>query len=223
MKTLGINAEDFVRHYPRLYHMAQDGAWGSIRQRGLLSTTALLDLFQVNGDLRHQIESCHRPKSITITHPEHGTAVIRDQKPMHESALLKCLRNMTPREWYELLNRKSFFWVTEERVRHLLAARMYRSSTHTVITVDAASLLKVHQDKIMLSPINSGSTLYNASPRGADTFLSFADYPFEDRKKKAGLARAVAELAVDYSVPDVSKHVIRVERRNGGRVVERLV
>lgn len=203
--------------------MAQDGAWDSICERGLLSTTALLDLFQVNGDLRRQIESCHRPESIAITHPVHGSAVIRDQKPMHESALLKCLLNMTPRQWYELLNRKSFLWVTEERVQQLLAARLYRSNTHTVITVDTASLLNAHQDRTALSPINSGSTLYNPRPRGAETFLSLADYPFEERRKRAGLQRAVAELAIDYSVPDLRQHVIRVERRRGTRVIERLL
>ena len=202
--------------------MAQDGAWDSIRERGLLSTTALLDLFEVNGDVRRQIESCHRPRSITIAHPIHGSAVIRDQKPMHENALLKCLHNITPREWYELLNRKSFFWVSEERVQQLLAARLYRSSIHTVITVDTASLLNAHVDRIALSPINSGSTLYNPRPRGAETFLSLADYPFNERKKKAGLKRAVAELAIDYSVPDVRHHVIRVERRRGTRIIERL-
>ena len=223
MNALGIDPKDFVRHYPCLYHMAQDGAWGSIRHHGLLSTSALLDLFQVNGDLRRQIESCHRPKSVEITHPGHNTAVIRDQKPMHESALLKCLRNMTPREWYELLNRKVFFWVTEHRVQQLLGARLYRSSVHTVITVDTASMLKAHQDRITLSPINSGSTLYNPRPRGADTFLPMREYPFDHRKKKAGLARAVAELAVDYSVPNVLQHVTRVERRKGIRIIERLV
>jgi hypothetical protein len=220
---LGIKTEDFVRHYSRLYHMAQDGAWDSIRQRGLLSTTALLDLFQVSGDLRRQIESCHRPESVTISHSEHGSAVIRDQKPMHESALLKCLRNMTPREWYELLNRKSFFWVKEERVQQLLAARLYRGSSHTVITVDSTSLLDAYHDRITLSPINSGSTLYNPRPRGADTFLPLADYPFDERKRRAGLQRAVAELAIDYSVPDLRQHVIRVERRRGTRIIERLV
>jgi hypothetical protein len=142
---------------------------------------------------------------------------------MRERPLLKCLRNMNPREWYELLNRKVFFWVREERVQQLLSARLYRTTTHTVITLDTASMLKVHQDRITLSPINSGSTLYNPRPRGADTFLPLHEYPFDDRKKKAGLARAVAELAVDYSVPDVLQHVTRVERRKGIRIVERLV
>lgn len=203
--------------------MAQDGACDSIRGHGLLSTSALLDLYQVDGDLRWQIESCHRPTSVEIKHPAHNSAMIRDQNPMRERPLLKCLRNMTPHEWYELLNRKVFFWVTEERVQQLLGARMYRNRAHTVITLDTASMLKVHQDEITLSPINSGSTLYNPRPRGADTFLPLPEYPFDDRKKKAGLTRAVAELAVDYSVQDVLEHVTRVERRKGSRVLEKLL
>lgn len=223
MNALAIDAGDFAGHYPRLYHMARDGAWDSIRCHGLLSTSALLDLFQIDGDLRRQIESCHRPTSVEIKHPVHGSAIIRDQNPMRERPLLKCLRNMTPCEWHELLNRKVFFWVTEERVQQLLGARMYRNSAHTVITLDTASMLKAHQDEITLSPINSGSTLYDPRPRGADTFLPLHEYPFDDRKKKAGLARAVAELAVDYSVPDVHEHVTRVERRKGGLVLERLL
>jgi hypothetical protein len=223
VNALGIDAVDFVGHYPRLYHMAQDGAWDSIRRHGLLSTSALLDLFQINGDLRRQIESCHRPKSREIAHPEHGTAVIRDQQPMSDSGLLKCLCGMTPRDWYELLNRKVFFWVREERVRQLLDAMMYRNSAHTVITLETASMLRVHQGRTTLSPINSGSTLYNPRPRGADTFLPLHEYPFDVRRKKAGLARAIAELAVDYSVPDVLNHVVRVERRKGSRVLEKLL
>ena len=203
--------------------MAQDGAWDSIRCHGLLSTSALLDLYQVDGDLRRQIESCHRPTSVEIKHPAHNSAMIRDQNPMSDSGLLKCLCGMTPRDWYELLNRKVLFWVREERVRQLLDAMMYRNSAHTVITLDTASMLKVHQDRITLSPINSGSTLYDPRPRGADTFLPLHEYPFDDRKKKASLARAVAELAVDYSVPDVLEHVTRVERRKGGLVLEKLL
>jgi hypothetical protein len=223
VNTLGIDAGDFAGHYPRLYHMAQDGAWDSIRCHGLLSTSALLDLYQVDGDLRRQIESCHRPTSVEIKHPAHNSAMIRDQNPMSDSGLLKCLCGMTPRDWYELLNRKVLFWVREERVRQLLDAMMYRNSAHTVITLDTASMLKVHQDRITLSPINSGSTLYDPRPRGADTFLPLHEYPFDDRKKKASLARAVAELAVDYSVPDVLEHVTRVERRKGGLVLEKLL
>ncbi|MBZ5697628.1 MAG: hypothetical protein LAN18_03680 [Acidobacteriia bacterium] len=200
--------------------MAELGAWASIHRHGLLSTTALLDLFSIDGDARYQLESRHRPRSEQINNSQLGTATIRDQGPMSDSALVKCLRGMTPREWYELLNRMVFFWVTEERVNNLLEARRYRDGEHTVITVDTASLLEHHNGRIKLSPINSGSTLYKPQPRGRNTFLPLTDYPYADRRKKRGIANAVAELAVDYSVPDLLEHAVRVERRHRSLVVE---
>ena len=35
--------------YPPLYHMAAEGSWPSIQRHGLLSTSALLDLYEVCG------------------------------------------------------------------------------------------------------------------------------------------------------------------------------
>jgi hypothetical protein len=214
-----MTVEQIVQFYPRLYHMANEGTWVSIRQRGLLSTTALLDLFGIQGDMRHRIESCHRPHSVPITHPEYGTVIIRDQAPMRESALQKCLDGISPQEWYELLNRKAFFWVTEERVCTLLEARLYREKQHTVMIIDTASLLAQHADRVTLSPINSGNTLYNPRPRGAYTFSPIALYPFEERRKKRGIPNAIVELAIDYSVPDLLNHTIAVESRRGRQVL----
>ena len=219
---LHMTLDELVLHYPRVYHMANAGTWESIRQRGLLSTTALLDLFGINGGERYRIESCHRPISMEITHPEHGAVVIRDQAPMRESALERCLVGVCPRQWYELLNRKTFFWATEARVHTLLRARLYRDKEHTVITIDTASLLAQHGDRVTLSPINSGSTLYNPPLRGRHTFSTIADYPFDKRRRMSGLANAIAELAVEYSVPDLINHTIAVERRQRDRTLETL-
>jgi hypothetical protein len=213
-----ITPEKFCMLYPRLYHMAQAGSWHSIQRLGLLSTTALLDLFEINGKSRMRIESQHRPECVDITHPKHGTATIRDQKPMSEKALQKCLRGTTPQEWYELLNRRVFFWVTEERVSTLLGARAYKKHEHDVLTVDSAGILEQYAKHVTLCPINSGSTVYNPQPRGRDTFQPFAKYPFEHRKKYG--KRAIAEMAVDYAVPDARNYVLRVERRAGSRILE---
>jgi hypothetical protein len=220
--TIAMTVEQLVEYYPRLYHMANDGTWESIRKLGLLSTTALLDLFSINGEERYQIESCHRSRSVAISHPQLGGAVIRDQAPMREMALDRCLDGINRRQWYELLNRKAFFWVTEARVQTLLGAKLYRNKEHTVITVDTASLLGRHSDRVTLSPINSGNTLYNPPRRGHQTFRSIAEYPFEERRKKRGLGNAVAELAVDYSVPDLEAHAITVERRRGAQILRTL-
>ena len=49
-----------------------------------------------------------------------------------------------------------------------------------------------------------------------------ADYPFAQRPRMRGLAKAIAELAVDYSVPDLFDHTITVERRRATEVSEQL-
>lgn len=220
VEALSITPEEFTRYYPRLYHMAEADSWASILKHGLLSTTALLDLFEITGDFRRSIESAHRPESITIRHPKYGAVVIRDQKPMHESALRKCLQGMTPQQWYEMINRHVFFWVTLDRVETLLAARAYRGRKHTVITVDTERLLETYAEKAKLSPINSGSTIYNPQVRGITTFRPLHDYPFNERKKLRGVKYAVAELAVEYGVPDVSEVTVRVEHRRRRNVLE---
>jgi hypothetical protein len=202
--------------------MAEANSWPSIQKHGLLSTTALLDLFEINGPLRRSLESEHRPQSVTITHPQHGQAVIRDQKPLRPGPLANCLVGMTPTQWYRTLNRYVFFWVTEDRLKTLLAARAYRDKTHTVIAVDTARLLETSARAVRLSPINSGSTIYNPRPRGADTFQRISNYPFEERRRLRGLANAVAELAVEYSVSDISKCVLEAGHYRNGNLVKSL-
>jgi len=215
-----INPDDFVAYYPRLYHMAEADTWESIHQHGLLSTTALLDLFEISGSQRREVEDQHRPQSTIISHPQYGKAVIRDQKPMREGALRQCLQGMTPLQWYRLLNRHVFFWVTERRLTTLLNARAYRDRKHTVLTIDTARLVGQHAERIVLSPINSGSTIYNPQERGRSTFLPFSRYPFAERRALRGGANAVAECAVIHGVPDIGDFTLLVEHRKGNEVLE---
>lgn len=206
--------------YPRLFHMAEAGSWDSIRQRGLLSTTALLDLYGIEGEERERIESAQRKEKVVITHPVYGRAVIRDQKPMTDTALAKCLRDTTPREWYRLLNERVFFWVSPDRLHTLLNARAYRRQRQCVITVDTAALLERHADRVTLAPINTGSTIWNPQPRGLDTFRRISDYPYSELRKRRGKKDVVVELAVDHGVPDLRDFVLKVEHIEGGKTVE---
>lgn len=210
-----MTADELIQHYPRLYHMAEAGTWEAMRDHGLRSTSALLDLFEIGGAERFGIESCHRPDSVTIHSERHGSAVIRDQKPMSDSSLRRCLQGMSPREWYELLNGKAFFWVSEKRLDTLLNARAYRNREHCVLTVDTALLVSRHIERICLSPMNSGCTKPFPHPRGRKTFLPVSDYPFEERRR-AG-KDGVVELTVEYSVPDIADLVRRVERVRTGQ------
>lgn len=150
--------------FPRLYHVAEAGSWESIRRHGLLSTSALLDLFEVQGELRQQLESEHRPRSVPITHPLHGSAVIRDQNPLNMTRLAGCLTGMSAQEWLRELNRRVFFWPSEQRLTRLLGAKAYRDQEHDVLIVDTRSLVERHRRNITLAPINTGATIPTAAP-----------------------------------------------------------
>lgn len=218
------NQELLVQLYPRLYHMAHEGAWPSIERHGLLSTTALLDLFGVNGARREQLESSRRSKSEEINHPTHGRALLRDQIPLNETKLLKALQDdLTPPEWYRLLNRKVFFWGPESRLGILRSAREYGADRQTIIVVDAAQLLARHAHRVLLCHMNSGTTQPMAFPRGLRTFLPIEEYPVAERRKKYGIKSAVAEVTVDYAVPDLREFVVEAYETGGGRTRQNFV
>ncbi|MBY0298615.1 MAG: hypothetical protein K2X71_21680 [Methylobacterium sp.] len=210
-----MTEQDLIETCPRLWHMAEAGSWDAIRTNGLLSTRALLDLYGVAGETRDAILSRRRPHAVTLRRAGLPDAVVRDQKPMSDAGLRACLDDgLTPAGWYEILNEKVFFWPSRTRLRRLLTARAYRATPHTVLTLRTASLVAAHRDRILLSPINSGATIMRPPRRGHATFRTVADFPIEERRRRA--ADAVAEVVVRGGVPDVADHVLAVHRCHGG-------
>ncbi len=207
---MAVTPQGLASLYPLLYHMAEPDSWESISKYGLLSTSALLTLFAINDAKRQEIESCKRAESIEIKHPTHGHAVIRDQKPIIESKLETALQDCTVEEWYRLLNKRVFFWLTMERLITLLSAREYRKKPHTILTLETLPLVTDYEASITLSPMNSGNTLPIAHPRGSKTFLSLKDYPFAERLKR-GPYYTVVELAVEGGVKNILDYTIRVD------------
>lgn len=216
-----MKEEDLLRNYPRLWHMAEDGSWDSIQKHGLLSTTSLLDLYKYKEAPRYALESARRPDSVLVSAGGLPHAVVRDQKPMTASALEKCLTDgTTPEEWFETLNARVFFWLSRERLRGLLNARAYRGRPQTVLTLDTASVVAANRDRVRLSPINSGATIYNPAPRGLNTFLPVPEYPFEEWRKKRPLQNSVVELTVLDGVPDITDHALAVHSVHNGKLTE---
>ena len=201
-----MTSEEFCAAYPRLFHMAEASMWPGIQRHGLLSTSALLDLYGLTGPERAAIESRRRPGFVTVEHGTLPPVLIRDQRPMTDATLAPVLVDMTPAEWYALLNARVFFWVDERRLARLLKA--YRHRDNVVLVLDAAKVLARHAAQVTLSPINSGYSLRYAQPRGRGTFLPLADYPFQTWIKKRGLADAVAECAVTGGVTNVPEALI---------------
>jgi len=150
-----------------------------------------------------------RPALVLLEHPQHGRAVIRDQKPLSEAKLAGCLCDgLTPTQWLRMLNTKVFFWVDPRRLTNLRDARAYRRQRQLVLRVDSRRLIEAYADRIYLSDRNTGTTSPFAHRRGRDTFLPFA----------TNGRRRVVELAIEGGVPDVRKYVLRAEEIGGDQI-----
>ena len=195
-----------------LYHMAQHGAWPEIERHGLLSTSALLDLHGVQGAAREAVEGARRPGLVAV-----GTAVVRDQGPMTDAGLHRCLTGgMVPADWYRLLNGMTFFWLSGKRLQRLLGAVPYRDQWHDVLELDTAALVAACRVGIRLSAIISGATRTFPVPRGPGTFLPIKDYPYAYWRQRRPRWDRVVELTVADGVPDVARFVRRVTAMRAG-------
>ncbi|MCO8161105.1 hypothetical protein NJC38_02925 [Pseudomonas sp. 21LCFQ010] len=212
-----MDLDKLIERYPRIYHMAERGTWESIKQRGLMSTSAVLDHFSVAGSDRARFESEHRLMKMGVRAGDPSDIMLRDQKPMPEERLLRAIVDGTsPREWYELINNKVFFWAQEERLHVLLGARDYKSLEHDVLTLDSASFIPAYAEKIWLCHMNSGNTWPMPHRRGRGIFCRIPDYP---TKPSGAPVKEVVELVADYAVPDIERFVIEVRRMRGSEVL----
>ncbi len=213
--------KELLEDAPTLYHMAEAGSWDSIRARGLMSTTALLDLYKVFGERRKDIEGRRRPENVVIKFEGLPPAVIRDQLPMDDVGLQRALpKHLSPEYWYRNLNAKVFFWLTRARLEKLLSAKSYRDKRHDVLELNTAALIDAYREKIWFCPINSGCTKPMPHPRDASTFLRISEYPYSDWSKKRKRGERVVELAVDSGVPDVAHFVRRVTSMRQNHVLD---
>jgi hypothetical protein len=126
---------------------------------------------------------------------------------------------LKPNDWYRFLNRRVFFWLTEDRLFRMLGARPYRSEAHTVLVLDTRALVRDHLAHVTLSSLNSGATRPFPWPRDLGTFRPLGDYPFADLRRRRPARDVVVELAVDYSVTNVWDYVLELRRMKGTAVL----
>lgn len=203
----GVTPEIFSSVYPRLYHMAHEEAWLQIRRYGLLSTSSLLDLWEVESLERTRLETEIRRSAVELWHPRRGKIVIRDQKPMNEKKLRTALIDCTPQDWCRLLNSKVFFWPCLERLHTHMSARENRGKKHLVLTLDSLRLAAAYENQITLCAMNSGNTNPFPQKRGKGSFMKMNEYPFAAQRKR-GPYYTVAELAVDAKIPKILDFVV---------------
>lgn len=201
---------EFAAVRPRLFHMAEPETWRSVLERGLLSTSAALDLHGLTGAAREALERTRRSEITWLEHPQHGRFPVRDQHPMTDAALRRCLTGgLEPADWYTLLNARAFLWADPARLERMLRTPAYRGHAHVVFAVDTFSFAEAHAERLEVSFINTGSTIRKAAARGRETFVPLADLVRRD-------IRRVAEVTVRESAPDFAAHVVEAELRGPG-------
>ena len=201
---------EFAAVRPRLFHMAEPATWRSVLERGLLSTSAALDLHGLSGAAREALERTRRAEITWLDHPEHGRFPVRDQHPMTDPALRRCLKGgLEPADWYALLNARAFLWADPARLERMLRTPAYRANPYVVFAVDTLSFAEAHGDRLEMSFINTGSTVRKAARRGRESFVRLADLARRD-------IRRVAEATVLRAAPDFAAHVVEAELRGPG-------
>lgn len=204
-----MSPEEFADRHPRLFHVTRPQAIPSIEKHGLLTTSALLDLFAVSGAQRQAIEEKRRPRNVTIRHDLHGEAVVTDNAPLSERALQKCLDDdLTPAHWLRILNGRTFFWPDRINLAKHLQASRRKSEVRTVLVLDTLRLAKAHHERIELAAINTGSTIRRPAHRGLLTFSPAHLYTYGEWQRLRGMHDRLKEVSIVGSVPDIGNYLI---------------
>lgn len=212
-----MTPDQLVTDYPRVYHMAEVGTWPSIKQHGLLSSNEVARRSGAQGAAAAALRRGHRAGKVTVAVPGVGDVVLRDQIPMHPDRITRALpAGVSAGDWYELINDRVFFWAEEHRLHRLLNGREYGHLEHDVLTLDTASLVQAHHERIRLCHMNSGNTFPAMTKRGPEIFKPIAAYEVTrtGRPKKA-----VVEVTVVGGVPDIRQHVVEARRMRGEQVL----
>jgi hypothetical protein len=196
----------------RIYHLAEAANCLSIRRNGLQSASRLMRAAGLARADQNLLERTQR-----FAHTVLPTGVhIRDQRPMPAAALKGCLCDMSPADWYALINSQVFFWVDPDRLNRQKAACEPRPQV--VFVVDTAALVAAHEQRIAVTPINTGNARRKPAHRGMATFVPLAEWSRSGWKSEAaalGLplrkrSHQPVELTVLDAVPDIMCYVVGV-------------
>src|SRR5829696_3593962 len=206
-----VTPEELAEKHPRLYHVTDPGNWEGIQKHGLLSTSSLLSVFEVPAAQRAVIDRQRRPESVRLTHPVHGEVIINDNSSLSEKALISCLDDgLAPTDWYAMLNKRVFFWVDKKPLDKFLKAQAHQCWERLVLELSTSRVAKRNKERMELSPINSGSTIYQPARRGRSTFtlLLRHDYPTWQRLRNKATPDRIVEVTVVGGVDPITDLVI---------------
>lgn len=207
-----------------IYHLAEASNWPSIQRDGLHSASTLFTKSGLTaGPERDCLERRQRRTHIQLPNPRFH---VRHQLPMPPQALERCLVGMAPEDWYALINSHVFFWIDPERLNRQRKASEPRPQV--VLTIDAMKLIKDFEDHVRLTPFNTGNAKRKAAIRGTCTFVPLTTWKvskWDTEAKELGTKRRPrshkpVEVAIDCSIPNFMKYVVKTQELAPGQLFE---
>jgi len=201
-----------VRLPERIYHLAELSNWPFIQRDGLLCASRLVSAAGFAGTGADRLNRTQRQVHTVLP----NSVRVRDQRPMLPAALENCLCDMSPADWYAMVNARVFFWLDPERLNRQKAACEPRPQI--AIAVDTAASPAAHQDRVALTPINTGNARRKPARRGSATFVPFALWVESGWASEANTLGTSArkqshqpvELTVLDAVPGIMEFVVGV-------------
>ena len=175
-----MDLQKFIERMPFLYHLtSSENIEFILSEKKLYSALRLVELSNnpMNMELINQKRNDHAKIIIG-----EQTISVRDQRPISEKNLIKCLTNgWSCSDFYRHLNQRVFFWPTISRLeRHF---NRYASESPVIIQVSTKETLE-NNPHVKFCRLNSGATRSNSHlggkppERGANTFLAANEYLF---------------------------------------------
>ncbi|MBU8537117.1 DUF7002 family protein [Falsiroseomonas tokyonensis] len=183
-----------------VWHLAPRAALPMLRRHGLLSTAALVRMFEVPEPDATRLLETNRDQFTPLHHPRHGTVELRRQQ-MWDSKLGPALAGSgtTPAQWRRHINGHVFFWLDPARLDGLAKADPKRPQVP--LRIDLVRLLQRHETAALLTPINTGAVRHPRHRRSLADWHMLGAYA--DPR-----GRRPVELAIPWAVPDLAALVL---------------
>jgi hypothetical protein len=206
---------------PVVYHLAEISNWPFIEEEGLKCAATLLEQSSLDPE---ETERRVREQRISRLVLPDGR-VLRDQNPAPESALKRCLVDMEPSEWYQILNSRIFFWVDVDRLNRVRRAMI--DSEQVVAVIDTEALLSKYGASAAVTPFNIGNAKRKPSQRGSSTLVPYPTWKCSGWDTESsgigGRSRSrshkPAELVIETAIPDIRQYVLELRRLAPGQLM----
>ncbi|MEO0767741.1 MAG: hypothetical protein AAFY75_17170 [Pseudomonadota bacterium] len=184
------------------------GAYRGIHRHGLLTAQEAADR------AGQPLPATPRPTALNITLPDSTPVWITDNKPLSFKKLAPVLDdNLSPQDWFAMLNTRVFFWPDRKLGAGNLKARISRGYHSEWQIYDTAKLLAPIWDRAEIAPINTGSTIHQPARRGLATFAQLEGLDFQAWRKSRGKSRPdkIKEVTVRGSIPHAGDALLSIE------------